>query len=142
MNNTFSLTTVRKIRIKQCTEAGAWYAHKVGQLVEYAGEWPEGYVTHDDDGHKRRVLFKDAAIEHVEAAPFIPAAQSKVESLIESIANVVIGFVLSLAVTAYVLPAYGHAITMSDNVQITLIFTLFSIARSYALRRLFNSLQG
>lgn len=59
------------------------------------------------------------------------STQTRLGSLIESLINVLIGFGISL-----VLPAYGHAVTLADNLQITLIFT---IARSYLLRRYFNA---
>lgn len=64
--------------------------------------------------------------------------QSRRHSLIESVASTAIGFVASLALTAIVLPAYGHDVTFGQNVQITLIFTVASIARSYVVRRVFN----
>lgn len=65
--------------------------------------------------------------------------QTRLGSLIESLINVLIGFGISLVLTAVVLPAYGHAVTLADNLQITLIFTVSSIARSYLLRRFFNA---
>lgn len=65
--------------------------------------------------------------------------QTRLGSLIESLINVLIGFGISLVITAVVLPAYGHAVTLVDNLQITLIFTIASIARSYLLRRYFNA---
>lgn len=66
-------------------------------------------------------------------------SQTRTASLIEAVINVAIGFVVSLALTALVLPAYGHAVTWSQNLQITGIFTISSIARSYVLRRYFNA---
>ncbi|QJC56107.1 hypothetical protein HC248_01393 [Polaromonas vacuolata] len=65
--------------------------------------------------------------------------QTRLGSLIESLINVLVGFVISLVLTAIVLPAYGHEVTLVDNLQITLIFTLSSIGRSYLLRRYFNA---
>jgi predicted membrane protein len=64
--------------------------------------------------------------------------QSKSMSLIETTASTVIGFLVSLVVTHFVLPLFGHAITFSDNLYITTIFTVVSIIRSYCVRRLFN----
>lgn len=63
--------------------------------------------------------------------------QSRLSSLIEAVINVAIGFFISLALTAVVLPAYGHAVTFGQNLQITAIFTVASIARSYCVRRFF-----
>lgn len=65
--------------------------------------------------------------------------QSRLSSLIEAVINVAIGFFISLALTAVVLPAYGHEVTFVQNLQITAIFTVASIARSYAVRRWFNA---
>lgn len=66
-----------------------------------------------------------------------PPSQSRLGSLIEAIINVAIGFVVSVILTAVVMPAYGHHVTLGENVQITAIFTVASIARSYLVRRLF-----
>lgn len=52
--------------------------------------------------------------------------------------SIAIGFVVSLVLTALVLPAYGHAVTFAENVQITAIFTAASIVRGYLVRRAFN----
>lgn len=65
--------------------------------------------------------------------------QTRLSSLIEALANVLVGFAISVAVTAVVLPAYGHAVSLAENIEITAIFTVTSIARSYALRRWFNA---
>jgi len=65
--------------------------------------------------------------------------QTRLSSLIEAIISTLIGFVVSLVLTAYVLPAYGHAVTWTDNLQITGIFTLASIVRTYCVRRWFDA---
>lgn len=65
--------------------------------------------------------------------------QTRLSSLIEAVINVAIGFVISVILTALVLPAYGHHVTLGENLQITAIFTVASIARSYAVRRWFNA---
>lgn len=65
-------------------------------------------------------------------------SQTRTASLVEAVLNVAIGFVVSVVITAIVLPAYGHAVTWGDNLQITGIFTVASIARSYVVRRWFN----
>ena len=65
--------------------------------------------------------------------------QTRTASFIEAVINVAIGFVVSLVITALVMPAYGHHVTWSQNLQITGIFTVASIARSYVVRRWFNA---
>lgn len=65
--------------------------------------------------------------------------QSRRSSLIEAVLNTLIGFVISLGIGLLVLPHYGVKPDLAINVQITLIFTLSSLIRSYLLRRYFNS---
>lgn len=64
--------------------------------------------------------------------------QSHTHSWFEAVANIVVGFAVSLVITAYLLPAFGHHITLAENVAMTSMFTVASLARSYALRRFFN----
>ena len=64
--------------------------------------------------------------------------QSRLGSLLETCAGIGIGFVVSVAITAVVMPAYGHAVTLVNNLQITMIFTVASVVRSYYVRRFFN----
>lgn len=66
--------------------------------------------------------------------------QTRIQSLIEAWANVLIGYFIALAAQMIVFPLYDIKVTMTQNIQIGLIFTIVSIARSYALRRLFNKL--
>ena len=65
--------------------------------------------------------------------------QTRLGSLIEALLNTAIGFGVSLALAAVVYPLFGHAFTLAQNVGITCIFTVASIARSYAVRRWFNA---
>ena len=64
--------------------------------------------------------------------------QTRLQSLIEAWTNVAIGYFVALAAQLIVFPLYDIDVSMSQNIQIGLIFTVVSIARSYALRRLFN----
>jgi Na+/phosphate symporter len=64
--------------------------------------------------------------------------QSRRQSMIETVAGVAIGFTVSVLASMVVYPAFGHSFTLSQNIGITIIFTLLSIARGYAVRRLFN----
>lgn len=67
--------------------------------------------------------------------------QTKKHSIYESIANTIIGLVVSYAVQRLIFPLYGIKISESTNLQITFIFFVVSFLRSYALRRVFNNLQ-
>lgn len=69
-------------------------------------------------------------------------SQSRLHSFIEAWASTVIGFVMSMVLSAVVFPAFGHAFTLMQNFWITLIFTVASILRGYLIRRWFNSLYG
>jgi hypothetical protein len=65
-------------------------------------------------------------------------SQTKSQSAVESVANVTIGYVVSLVANATILPLFGFAISMSENLAIGAIYTAISIARSYCVRRAFN----
>jgi len=64
--------------------------------------------------------------------------QTKFGSIVETSTNIVIGFVISLLLNAWILPLMGHQVTPSQNVIIVMVFTIASFIRSYLLRRLFN----
>ena len=64
--------------------------------------------------------------------------QSKRSSLIEAITNTLIGYVINLGVQVVIYPFYGASFTLSQNLQIGLIFLVVSILRSYLIRRHFN----
>jgi len=65
--------------------------------------------------------------------------QSRLSSFIESMANVLIGYFVSLLVQLVVYPLYGAPFTFSQNIQIGLIFMAVAIVRSYVIRRWFNA---
>ncbi|MBC3927806.1 hypothetical protein [Undibacterium sp. CY21W] len=65
-------------------------------------------------------------------------SQSRLSSFIESMANVLISYFLSLAVQLVVYPAFGAQFTFSQNIYIGLIFAAVSTVRSYVIRRWFN----
>lgn len=68
--------------------------------------------------------------------------QTKTQSFVESVANVAIGYMVALLAQIAVFPLFGIRIPMRDNMMIGAIFTVISIARSYAVRRLFNHIHG
>lgn len=67
--------------------------------------------------------------------------QSRRMSLIESIANVVVGYGVAVVAQILVFPIFGLHATLEQNLQMGAVFTLVSIARSYALRRAFEALR-
>ena len=66
--------------------------------------------------------------------------QTRLQSLLEAWTNVIIGYFVALAAQIIVFPWYDIDVSISQNLQIGLIFTAVSIARSYLVRRLFNRL--
>jgi len=64
--------------------------------------------------------------------------QSRTMSLIEAVANVLVGYGVAVATQAVVFPLFGLHASLDQNLAIGLIFTVVSLARSYALRRIFN----
>lgn len=64
--------------------------------------------------------------------------QTKLQSLIESIFNILIGYSVAVFSQCIIFPWFGIHVPLSDNLQIGLLFTVISLARSYGLRRFFN----
>src|SRR5512134_2968641 len=68
--------------------------------------------------------------------------QSRRMSLVEAIANVLLGFGVALLTQVIVFPLFGLEVTLGENLAIGGLFTLASIARSYALRRVFEAIRA
>lgn len=66
--------------------------------------------------------------------------QTKLQSLLESIINVLVGFGVALAAQLIIFPVLDIPVSMSQNLMIGAFFTAVSIARSYCVRRAFNYL--
>ena len=67
--------------------------------------------------------------------------QSRLMSLIEAGTNVVVGYGIAVGTQLVVFPWFGLPARVSDALAIGLVFTGISIARGYALRRLFEALR-
>jgi hypothetical protein len=61
--------------------------------------------------------------------------QSRLMSLVESLANVLVGYGVAVATQMAVFPLFGLAVTVIENLLIGLVFTAVSIVRSYAPRQ-------
>lgn len=68
--------------------------------------------------------------------------QSKKMSLVETCASTAIGYAVALATQMAVFPLFGLSVSLADNLWIGAIFTVVSILRGYAVRRLFNWIGG
>jgi hypothetical protein len=66
--------------------------------------------------------------------------QSRLMSLVESAVNIAVGLGVAMIANAIILPALGFPITLAQNAIIAVFMTAVSLARSFALRRLFEAL--
>lgn len=64
--------------------------------------------------------------------------QSRRMSAVESVANVLVGYGIAVTAQVLVFPLFGLHASLGDNLAIGAVFTVVSLARSYALRRVFN----
>lgn len=64
--------------------------------------------------------------------------QTKLQSLLESVANVAIGYLVALTAQLIVFPLMNIPVRLDQNIVIGAIFTVVSLGRSFALRRFFN----
>jgi purine-cytosine permease-like protein len=65
-------------------------------------------------------------------------AQTKLESAVEVVVNVLIGYVVATASQIMIFPLFGIFLPLSDNLLIGAYFTAISIVRGYVVRRFFN----
>lgn len=66
--------------------------------------------------------------------------QSRATSFIKSAASTAVGFIVALGANALVLPLFGFHPNLAENLQITCIYTVISIARGYLLERAFEAM--
>lgn len=64
--------------------------------------------------------------------------QSKVESLLESSINILIGYIVAVLSQLLIFPVFNIYVALSDNLLIGAYFTAISLLRSYIIRRYFN----
>ena len=67
--------------------------------------------------------------------------QSRVMSLVEAVVNVVVGYGVAVTTQMLVFPLFGLQTTLAQNLKMGAIFTVVSIARSFALRRVFEAIR-
>lgn len=74
--------------------------------------------------------------DHIEAARAgYVTRQTRLESLVEAMINIVIGYGISFAANAFILPLVGLPVTWKQNLMIGFFMTFVSVARQYAIRR-------
>ena len=67
--------------------------------------------------------------------------QSRAMSLVESVANVLVGYGIAVATQLVVFPWFGLPAHLDDALAIGGIFTGVSILRSFTLRRAFEAIR-
>ena len=64
--------------------------------------------------------------------------QSRLMSFVEAISNVVVGYGVAVVTQILIFPIFGLHTTLAQNLKMGVVFTIVSIARSFALRRVFE----
>ncbi|WP_299473163.1 hypothetical protein [uncultured Paracoccus sp.] len=67
--------------------------------------------------------------------------QSRLMSLAESVANVIVGYGVAVVTQILIFPIFGLHTTLAQNLKIGAAFTVMSIARPFALRRVFEAIR-
>ncbi len=67
--------------------------------------------------------------------------QTRLMSLVESVANVIVGYGVAVMTQILIFPIFGLHTTLAQNLKMGAIFTIVSIARSFALRRVFEAIR-
>ena len=62
-------------------------------------------------------------------------------SLVEAVANVLVGYSVAVIAQALIFPIFGFHVTLAENMIMGVMFTFVSIVRSFALRRVFEALR-
>ncbi|MCX7313671.1 MAG: hypothetical protein NTV56_18580 [Alphaproteobacteria bacterium] len=67
--------------------------------------------------------------------------QSRRMSVVESLANVAVGYAIAVLTQIAVFPIFGLRASLADNLIIGMVFTIVSIVRSFVLRRVFEEVR-
>ncbi len=67
--------------------------------------------------------------------------QSKFMSALESLTNVAVGYLLAVATQLLIFPYFNLPAHLDDALWMGAVFTVVSLVRSYALRRMFEAVR-
>lgn len=67
--------------------------------------------------------------------------QSRLMSLAESAAKLIVGYGVAVVTQILIFPIFGLHTTLAQNLKISAAFTVMSIARFFALRRVFEAIR-
>ena len=62
-------------------------------------------------------------------------------SLVESLVNVAVGYGVAVVTQILIFPIFGLHTTLAQKLKMGAVFTVVSIARSFALRRIFETIR-
>ena len=65
--------------------------------------------------------------------------QTKLESFIEALLNIFIGYVVAISSQIIIFPMFDIHLSFQTNLLVGAWFTLISLVRSYIIRRWFNA---
>lgn len=94
-----------------------------------------------DKPTRKRASREEMAQRRANEAKALAASmrQTRIGSLVEAGINVLIGFTINFFANILILPLIGFHITVGQNIFIGVLYTIVSVARSYAIRRWFNA---
>jgi hypothetical protein len=65
-------------------------------------------------------------------------SQTRKRSALEALAQIIVGYTVSVCGNILVLPMFGLNPSVADSLGIGLVFSAISLVRGYVLRRVFN----
>jgi len=68
--------------------------------------------------------------------------QSRWLSFVEAVTNIVVGYGIAVLTQIIVFPLFGLHASLGENLLIGCFFVGVSLIRGYALRRVFNAING
>ncbi len=76
-----------------------------------------------------------------EAALARNSGQSRIMSLVEAVANVVVGYGVAVVTQILIFPIFGLHTTLAQNLKMGAVLTIVSITRSFFSRRLLERIR-
>ncbi|MCT2538755.1 DUF7220 family protein [Sedimentimonas flavescens] len=67
--------------------------------------------------------------------------QSRLMSLVEAVTNVIVGYGITVVTRILIFPNFGLHTTLAQNLKTGAVFTVVSMVRSFALRRMFEAIR-
>ncbi len=64
--------------------------------------------------------------------------QTRKQSAIESVINILFGYLINFSANMLILPLFGFNISAIQNLFLGVLYTLISFIRSYVIRRYYN----